>query len=66
MDTLSMCFYYVFADGQSQAGTALISAAGGICSVKSFEDAVQVFFFDPNGARVEVDFAAEETAPGRG
>ena len=25
----------------------------------------QVFFFDPNGARVEVDFAAEETAPGR-
>jgi len=25
----------------------------------------QVFFFDPNGARVEVDFAAEETASGR-
>jgi len=25
----------------------------------------QVFFFDPNGARVEIDFAAEETAPGR-
>ena len=25
----------------------------------------QVFFFDPNGARVEVDFPAEEKAPGR-
>ncbi|HZI82825.1 MAG TPA: VOC family protein [Casimicrobiaceae bacterium] len=25
----------------------------------------QVFFFDPNGARVEIDFPAEETAPGR-
>jgi catechol 2,3-dioxygenase-like lactoylglutathione lyase family enzyme len=25
----------------------------------------QVFFFDPNGARVEIDFAAEESAPGR-
>ena len=23
----------------------------------------QVFFFDPNGARVEIDFAADETAP---
>jgi catechol 2,3-dioxygenase-like lactoylglutathione lyase family enzyme len=23
----------------------------------------QVFFFDPNGARVELDFAADETAP---
>jgi catechol 2,3-dioxygenase-like lactoylglutathione lyase family enzyme len=26
----------------------------------------QVFFHDPNGARVEIDFPAEETAPGRG
>jgi catechol 2,3-dioxygenase-like lactoylglutathione lyase family enzyme len=25
----------------------------------------QVFFFDPNGARVEIDFPAEEKAPGR-
>ena len=25
----------------------------------------QVFFFDPNGARVEIDFAAEERAPGQ-
>ncbi len=25
----------------------------------------QVFFFDPNGARVEIDFPAEEIAPGR-
>jgi catechol 2,3-dioxygenase-like lactoylglutathione lyase family enzyme len=25
----------------------------------------QVFFFDPNGARVELDFAPEETAPSR-
>jgi len=25
----------------------------------------QVFFHDPNGARVELDFAAEETAPPR-
>ncbi|HTS21306.1 MAG TPA: VOC family protein [Casimicrobiaceae bacterium] len=26
----------------------------------------QVFFHDPNGARVEIDFPAEESAPGRG
>jgi catechol 2,3-dioxygenase-like lactoylglutathione lyase family enzyme len=25
----------------------------------------QVFLFDPNGAKVEIDFAAEESAPGR-
>lgn len=25
----------------------------------------QLFFHDPNGAKVELDFAAEETAPGR-
>jgi catechol 2,3-dioxygenase-like lactoylglutathione lyase family enzyme len=25
----------------------------------------QVFFFDPNGARVEIDFSSEEAAPGR-
>jgi hypothetical protein len=24
----------------------------------------QVFFFDPNGARVELDFAADEINPG--
>ena len=26
----------------------------------------QVFLHDPNGARVEIDFPADETAPGRG
>lgn len=26
----------------------------------------QVFFYDPNGARVELDFAAQESAPGQG
>jgi hypothetical protein len=26
---------------------------------------VQLFFHDPNGAKVELDFAPEETAPGR-
>ena len=36
-----------------------------VCRRQTGSGVWQVFFFDPNGARVEVDFAAEETAPGR-
>jgi catechol 2,3-dioxygenase-like lactoylglutathione lyase family enzyme len=37
-----------------------------VCRRQVGSGAWQVFFFDPNGARVEIDFPAEEKAPGRG
>jgi len=35
-----------------------------ICRQQVSSGVWQVFFFDPNGARVELDFAAEESATG--
>jgi catechol 2,3-dioxygenase-like lactoylglutathione lyase family enzyme len=37
-----------------------------VCRRQVGSGAWQVFIFDPNGARVEIDFPAEERAPGRG
>ena len=34
-----------------------------ICRRQTGSGVWQVFFFDPNGARVELDFSAEESAP---
>ena len=31
-----------------KAGTTLVAASGGICAVKSFENSLQVFFFNAN------------------
>ena len=36
-----------------------------VCRRQAGSGVWQVFFFDPNGARVEIDFAADERAPGR-
>jgi catechol 2,3-dioxygenase-like lactoylglutathione lyase family enzyme len=36
-----------------------------VCRRQAGSGVWQVFFFDPNGARVEIDFPAEERAPGR-
>jgi catechol 2,3-dioxygenase-like lactoylglutathione lyase family enzyme len=36
-----------------------------ICRRQPESGVWQVFFFDPNGARVELDFAPEESAPAR-
>src|SRR5687768_14197761 len=48
MDALPVCFNDMFADGQSQAGTASVAAAGGIGTVKAFENTYQMFFFNAN------------------
>jgi catechol 2,3-dioxygenase-like lactoylglutathione lyase family enzyme len=34
-----------------------------VCRRQAGSGVWQVFFFDPNGARVELDFAADESAP---
>jgi catechol 2,3-dioxygenase-like lactoylglutathione lyase family enzyme len=53
--------------GRDLSGTLAKLKARGlehICRRQVGSGVWQVFFFDPNGARVEIDFAAEETAAG--
>ncbi len=52
--------------GRDLSGTLAKLKARGIeptCRRQVGSGVWQVFFFDPNGARVEIDFAADETAP---
>jgi hypothetical protein len=56
----------VFATGLADA-LAKLKARGieHVCRQQTESGVWQVFFFDPNGARVELDFAPEESAPRR-